>query len=143
MEYETQTQSQSQSTVDKTGIMRAFNKHFFDFVNDVISVFPENVEIAAARDSFETIRRANPTAIIKAWHKFVAVKYGDRLGSGDLDYFLEKDYSEDLANLRNSNKVIEIIDTLREPLKNMGDANRAMSLKYLQNLCKLAGIYSA
>lgn len=141
MQYETQTQTSNSSTVDKTGIMRAFNKHFFDFVDDIIRVFPENVEIAAARDSFETIRRANPTAIIKAWYKFVTTKYGDRLMAGDLDYFLEKDYSEDLANLRNSNKVIEIIDTLREPLKNMGETNRAMSLKYLMNLCKLSGVY--
>ena len=135
MEYETKT------SVDKTGIMRAFNKHFFDFIDDIILVVPENVEIAAARDSFETIRRANPTAIIKAWNKFVAQKYGDRLIGGDLEYFLEKDYSEDLANLRNSNKVIEIIDTLREPLKHMGDTNQAMSLKYLINLCKLSNIY--
>ena len=135
MEYETKT------SIDKTGIMRAFNKHFFDFIDDIILVVPENVEIAAARDSFETIRRANPTAIIKAWNKFVAQKYGDRLIGGDLSYFLEKDYSEDLANLRNSNKVIEIIDTLREPLKHMGDANQAMSLKYLINLCKLSNIY--
>ena len=135
MEYETKT------SIDKTGIMRAFNKHFFDFIDDIILVVPENVEIAAARDSFETIRRANPTAIIKAWNKFVAQKYGDRLIGGDLAYFLEKDYSEDLANLRNSNKVIEIIDTLREPLKHMGDSNRAMSLKYLINLCKLSNIY--
>jgi hypothetical protein len=135
MEYETKT------SVDKTGIMRAFNKHFFDFIDDIILVVPENVEIAAARDSFETIRRANPTAIIKAWNKFVAQKYGDRLIGGDLAYFLEKDYSEDLANLRNSNKVIEIIDTLREPLKHMGESNQAMSLKYLINLCKLSNIY--
>lgn len=138
MQYETH----AQSSVDKTGIMRAFNKHFFDFLDDIIRVFPENVEIAAARESFETIRRANPTAIIKAWYKFVCVKYGDQLMAGDLDYFLNKDYSEDLANLRNSNKVIEIIDTLREPLKNMGDTNRAMSLKYLVNLCKLGVMYN-
>jgi hypothetical protein len=136
MEYETE-----RHTVDKTGIMRGFNKHFFDFIDDIIVVFPDNVEISAARDSFETIRRANPTAIIKAWNKFVAQKYGDRLMSGDLEYFLEKDYSEDLSNLRNSNKVIQIIDTLREPLKHMGDANRAMSLKYLVNLCKLSVLY--
>ena len=141
MEYETQTQTQTQTTIDKTGIMRAFNKHFFDFVDDVIRVFPENIELSTARESFETFRRANPTAIIKAWNKFVAQKYGDRLMAGDLDYFLEKDYSEDLANLRNSNKVIEIIDTLREPLKNMGDSNREMSLKYLTNLCKLSVMY--
>jgi len=137
MEYETE-----RHTVDKTGIMRGFNKHFFDFIDDIIVVFPDNVEISAARDSFETIRRANPTAIIKAWNKFVAQKYGDRLMSGDLEYFLEKDYSEDLSNLRNSNKVIQIIDTLREPLKHMGDANRAMSLKYLVNLCKLSVLYN-
>jgi hypothetical protein len=140
MEYE--NEKQTHTTVDKTGIMRGFNKHFFDFIDDIIVVFPENVEISAARESFETIRRANPTAIIKAWTKFVAQKYGERLMSGDLEYFLEKDYSEDLSNLRNSNKVIQIIDTLREPLKYMGDSNRAMSLKYLVNLCKLSVLYN-
>lgn len=136
-------ESTTNATVDKSGIMRAFNKHFFDFLDDIITVFPENVEVAAARESFETIKHANPHAIIKAWYKFVVVKYGEQLAAGDLDYFLNKDYAEDLTKVRNSDKVMQVIDMIREPLKNMGETNRSMTLKYLINLCKLATVYSA
>jgi len=128
---------------DKSTLMRAFNKHFFDFLDDIINIYPENNEIKYARTSFDTIKRANPTLILKAWYTFVYQPYKDVIDAGNIDFFFEKDYGGDLANLANSNDIMKMIDKIRAPIKAMDDSNKAHSAKYIQNLSKLSTAYSA
>jgi hypothetical protein len=127
---------------DKTTILRAFNTHFFEFVDDIISIFPNNTDLHKSRMSFDMIKRANPTAIIKSWYKFVNLPYKTVIEAGDISFFFEKDYSSDLAHLNNSENIMSIIDSLRNPVRQMGDVNKAHSMKYIQNLSKLSVIYS-
>ena len=134
-------ESSTAPKMEKSAIMKAFNKHFFDFIDDIITIFPENVEVIAARDSIELLKRANPHVIVKAWYSFVFSKYSEYFYRGDLEYFLNKDYKDDLVDVQNSNKVLEVIGVIRDHLKNMGDVNREKTLKYLINLCKLCAIY--
>ena len=102
---------------DKTTILKAFNNHFFDFLEDIIRVFPDNQDIALAKTSFETIKKANPTIILKAWKTYVYTPYKEVIDNGDITFFLEKDYSNDLSILANSADIMKIIDKLRKPIK--------------------------
>jgi len=129
------------TTLDKTTTLRAFNKHFFEFLDDIISIFPEREELIKARTSFDIIKRANPTAIAKAWNKHVYLKYKDIIDNGDITFFFEKDYSKDLEKLSNAEKIMNTINSIREPISQMNDANKAHSAKYIQNLSKLSTIY--
>ena len=54
----------------------------------------------------------------------------------DIDFFINKDYSNDLTSTKNPDKIMESIDRLRNPIKNMGPDNQAKTLKYIQNFCK-------
>ena len=128
---------------NKTTIMRAFNNHFFDFLDDIIRIFPENNDLINSKTSFNTIKMANPSIIIKSWYKFVYAPYQDVIEKGDISFFFEKDYSEDLSHLNNSNKIMHVIDSLREPIKSMNQKNKDHSMKYIQNLSKLSVGYSA
>jgi hypothetical protein len=127
---------------DKPTYMRAFNKHFFEFLDDIISIYPDNQEIISARNSFDTVKRANPTAIVKVWYKFVYIPYKDIIDKGDITFFFEKDYNSDLSHLANSNEILDIIDKIRGPVKGMSDVNKQHSVKYLENLCKLSLLYT-
>jgi hypothetical protein len=128
---------------DKSTILRAFNTHFFDFLNDIISIIPDNHDISVAKTSFETIKRANPTIILKVWYQFVYTPYKDVIDQGDISFFFEKDYGSDLANLNNAGEIMKTIDKIRQPIKNMSNENRAHSTKYIQNLSKLSMTYVA
>lgn len=127
---------------DKTTLLRAFNSHFFEFLNDIISIFPDNTDLPTSKMSFDMIKRANPTAIIKAWYKFVYIPYNQVIEEGDISFFFEKDYAGDLAHLNNSENIMTMIDSLRGPVKQMSDINKAHSMKYIQNLSKLSSMYS-
>jgi hypothetical protein len=69
--------------------------------------------------------------------------YREVIDSGDIQFFFQKDYSEDLSILQNSGEIIKIIDTLREPVSNMSETEKAFTMKYLQNLSKLSMLYSS
>ena len=127
---------------DKSSILRAFNTHFFDFIEDLLGIFPNNNDLVLAKSSFDTIKKANPTAIIKSWVKFVYIPYKDVIDNGDISFFFDKDYSEDLSSVSNANKILNIIDTLRAPIKEMGDTNKEHTIKYIQNLSKLSMMYN-
>ena len=121
-----------------SNILTAFNDHFSEFINDVHLVFPEDADILSAKNALTAIRKANPKMIVKIWTSFIVGKYKGEIESGNLDFFINKDYSQDVSNAANSDKIMESIDRLRAPIKNMSPDNQAKVMKYIQNLTKLA-----
>ncbi len=45
---------------DKSTLSRAFNTLFFDFIKDIINIYPDNKDIAKAQTSFDTIKKNEP-----------------------------------------------------------------------------------
>lgn len=119
-------------------ILTAFNDHFFDFINDIHSVFPDDVDILTAKNALQVVRKANPKMIVKIWNTFIVGKYKLEIEAGNIDFFINKDYSSDIASAANSDKIMDSINRLREPIKQMNPDNQAKTMKYIQNLTKLA-----
>ena len=119
-------------------ILTAFNDHFFEFLNDVQKVFPEDADILTAKNALLTVRKANPKMIVKIWNAFIVGKYKGEIEAGNIDFFINKDYSTDVSSASNSDKIMESINRLREPIKNMCPDNQSKVMKYIQNLTKLA-----
>jgi len=123
-----------------SNILTAFNEHFLEFLNDVQSVFPEDADILSAKNALSAIRKANPKMIVKIWKTFIGDKYKDQIESGDIGFFINKDYASDVSVSNNSDKIMDSINRLREPIRNMGVDNQAKVMKYIQNLTKLADL---
>ena len=128
---------------DKSTVLRAFNTHLVEFLDDIISIIPGNVGLVTTKNSFEMYKKANPTLLIKIWYSYVYMPYAEIIEKGDLDFFITKDYSEDLSYLHNSKSILNAIDTLREQIKEMSETNRNHSLEYIRNLCKLSNMYNS
>jgi len=117
-----------------------FNNHFNEFFDDIYNVFPNDPDILTAKNSLTAIRKANPKLLVGIWLSYIYFKYKDQIDASDINFFLEKDYSEDLTNM-SSKKVMEAIDRLREPVKQMNLEDQQKVMKYIQNLSKLAMMY--
>jgi len=123
-----------------TNLITVFNDHFSEFVSDIQSIFPTDPDILTAKNVLLTIRKANPKLLVKIWFKYVYNPYKTHIDAGDIHFFLTKDYSLDLERNENADKIMESIDRLRNPIKEMTPENQAKSMKYIQNLSKLAGL---
>ena len=123
-----------------TNLLTVFNDHFSEFVNDIQSVFPDDPDILTAKNALFAIRKANPKLLVKIWIKFVYTPYKNEIDAGNINFFITKDYSDDLAQAKNDNadKIMESIDRLRKPVKEMSAENQAKTMKYIQNLSKLS-----
>jgi len=126
------------SAAKNTNIPTIFNNHFAEFINDICTIFPDNVRILAAKNAMSTIRRANPKMIIKIWITYVATPYKTQIERGDISFFLEKDYSSDFVDFSPHSDTMDYINILRDPIRNMGHENQTKAMKYIQNLSKIA-----
>jgi len=127
--------------MSSANILTAFNDHFVEFVTDVHRVFPEDKDILVAKNALLMIRKMNPKMIINLWNECVVGKYKGEIERGDISFFINKDYSQDLAGSQNSDSINKAIDRLRDPIKHMNPEEQGKAMKYIQNLTKLADIY--
>tara|TARA_B100000073_G_C23730195_1_gene570587 strand:- start:1641 stop:2042 length:402 start_codon:yes stop_codon:yes gene_type:complete len=119
-------------------LIPVFNEQLENFMEDVCMVFPENVEIVTAKNTLNLLKKSNPKMLIRIWYQHVSIPYGDRILEGDIDFFIEKDYMNDVGKLNDSQKIMNTINSLKQPIRDMSHENKQKSMKYLQNLSKLS-----
>lgn len=128
--------------MDKSTILKGFNNQFEEFLDDVVILFPENKDVKTTQTGLMMLRKANPKMIIGVWYRYVCEKYEEEIEKENIEYFLNKDYSEDLQKNPNSSQVLQGIDKLREPLRQLDEANKRKTIQYLKNLNQLSKIYN-
>lgn len=126
----------------KMQYMRAFNSYFIEFMAAANAMFPDNIDIKTAQTSVEFIKKANPSAIVKAWNSHLAVPYGNEIKSGNFEFFTEKDYEADLQNFDcDGSSIMKIIDDLRCALREAMPEQKKRLFQYVQNLSVLSNFY--
>lgn len=122
-------------------LMRTFNKQLSEFFEDVRKVFPDNNEIKMLISAVEVLRASNPSLVIKQWYAQAYMPYREQIDNGDYEFFHKKSYDDDLANIPNSEQILQLIDTIRNLTSEMSEENLQHSIKYIQILCKLSEAY--
>jgi hypothetical protein len=74
----------------------------------------------------------------------VGSTYRAELEKGDINFFIENDYKSFLSDkgLNAPNVILQKIDCLRGPVRQMNGDEQAKVIKYLQNLMKLSDMYA-
>ena len=122
-------------------ILKAFTNRLMEFITDIHRVFPNDSELRTGKIFLEGLVRINPKNVIVGWKECVNDVYEEQINKGDLNYFIEKDYNQDLNGSLSKSKILTIIEGFRDKVKNMNDQNKKKSMKYVQNLVKLCNMY--
>ena len=122
-------------------ILKAFTGHLMEFVTEIKKVFPEDADLRTGYFFLEGLVKVNPKSVILGWKECVNEPYKEEILRGDVDYFINKDYDKDLEGSQNKGRLLKTIDSFRERVRNMGEDNKKKSIKYVQNLTKLCGMY--
>ena len=128
---------------DKSSINKAFNTLIFNFLDDIISIYPDQPDISTAKTSLMTFKQMNPTIITKSWYKMVYLPYKDVIDAGDITFFFEKDYNTDLQNVPNGKEIMKVIDKIRKPISQMDETNKRHCAEYIAKLSKLSQMYAS
>ena len=127
--------------MDKTSILKGFNNHLSEFFDDILLVFPDDIEIKKAHVSLSNLKKMNPRIIIEVWKKYISDNYSEQIEDGNIEYFLNKNYSLDLKDNDYNKEILNKIEKMKNSIKNMTDENKDKTIKYLQNLNKLCKLY--
>ena len=113
-----------------------------EFLDDLLAILPGEKDLMVLSTFMKTIIMGKPRKIIEVWNKYITIKYKDEILNGQIEYFLNKDYREDLQDA-SSNEALVAIDKLRNQIKLTfnNEINRDKTIKYMQNLIKLTELY--
>ena len=132
---------------DKSLIVKTFNNQMTEFVNDLLVILPSDKNVIVLSTFIKTIIMGKPRLMLSIWHTYITQKYEVEILDGNMDYFLNKDYSNDLkdTDANSAHEALDTIDRLRSSVKKSLDDenNKEKTLKYIQNLIKLTKIYYA
>jgi len=67
--------------------------------------------------------------------------YAEEINSGNINFFIHKDYSDDLKDATESSRIMGFINDMREYVMNMPDEPKHIIMTYVQNLSKLSMQY--
>ena len=124
-------------------VLKAFNSHLLEFLDDIIQVFPKDIDLKATRLFLYGMTKAKPRGIIKIWKLYFIGSYKKQIEAGNFSFFIEKDYTEDVGEgfEGNKNELLASINQMRIKIRDMEDINKQKSMKYIQNLTKLCNLY--
>ena len=134
----TNIEKNTDATISKSFIVKGFNKHFDEFIEDVQSVFPEDDEVKTMKNLLFLFKKTNPKLVLEYWNTYISIPYSEPIQKGDISFFINKDYSDDVTM---TDGISNFIERLRGYVKNMTADNQSKSMKYIQNLCNLTRLY--
>ena len=123
--------------MDKNFVLKTFNKHLKEFMDDVLLVFPRELEIKTSRTFILTAIKVKKKIGVESWYNWVYKPYKEHIDKNDFDYFLNKDYTDDVCN----NEIVSGIEKIKEKIKLLSDESKKKSLTYMYNLSKLSELY--
>ena len=127
----------------KSKYLKTFNSHFEEFINDVLRVFPNDNDLITCKHALMNMRKMNPKIIMTGFYESVSKPYRNHIENGDVSFFIDKDYNKDMYFESDIDRIVlEKIDLIREPVRNMCDEDKKNVLKYLSNLTKLCDLYN-
>jgi hypothetical protein len=102
-------------------VLKLFNNQLMEFLSDVSTVFPRDSNIKTARFFVENMIKVNPSLLIKLWYRDITTPYKTHVESGNIDFFLEKDYNSDIKGKENPESIMQVIKIIKKMISELND----------------------
>ena len=120
---------------DKKLIYKTFNNQIKEFMNDIINVFPREVDLLTSRTFLEGIIKVKPRLLLEYWYKSIYLVYKVQIDNGDFDFFVNKNYDETEC----SDDVLKGIEKMRS-IKNIVIGDIQPDLTFIFDIDPVIGI---
>ena len=127
--------------MDKKTVYRAFNNTLTEFLDQVIQIVPVNADIKKTKIFLDMVQKVSPSLVTKIWYDNMYSPYAAQIDEGDITFFIEKEYKEDVNAMQYANEVLQGIQKIREPIRGMSTENKEISMKFIQKLSQLSQLF--
>ena len=130
-----------ESETQKT-LKELFCNQLLEFIDDILTIFPNNLDLKTGKTFIVGLTKVSKRKLIGIWKTSVVDIYEEAIMNGDKEYFINKDYSEDLGE-GGTDKMMSVVEDVRVLIRNTSEENKDKAIKYLQNLTKICKLYYA
>ena len=130
-----------ESETQKT-LKQLFCTQLIEFMDDVLRIFPNNLDLKTGKTFIVGLTKVSKKKLVSIWKTSVVDIYEELIMNGDKEYFINKDYSEDLGE-GGTDKMMNVIEDVRILMRKTSEENKDKAMKYLQNLTKICKLYYA
>ena len=123
-------------------LKEVFCTQLLEFIDDILRVFPNNLDLKTGKTFIVGLTKVSKRKLIGIWKTSVVDVYEEAIMNGDKEYFINKDYSEDLGE-GGTDKMMSVVEDVRVLIRNTSEENKDKAIKYLQNLTKICKLYYA
>jgi hypothetical protein len=135
-------ESMSDTKDEKKKILETFNSHFREFVEDVYRIFPKDTTISMISKSLGVLMMVSKKQVIQVFKTSIVDCYLKEIEAGDLSFFIDKNYKDDVSNGGYSvDVVLEKIEYIKKLVKEMTKEEQENVIKYFQNLTILCNMF--
>jgi hypothetical protein len=121
----------------KVNIVEIFNNKLNEFLNDLIKIHDDS-DLFAFKTSLKMLICVDSKKPIRMFNKHVSIPYSERIVNTDDEFFLEKDYMDDVESVgKDVDFNYGLVNKIKEFWKDMTDANKEIVWKYLNLLVLL------
>jgi len=120
-------------------VLSTFVSQLDECLTDIATVYSTDKRFIRCKMYLDTLKQTNPRMILTTWKTMITEKYDEQIQQGDVSYFLEKDYKDELPIYNPT--IDQAIQDLRTAIREMSNSNKEKAVQYIQNLCKLSKLY--
>tara|TARA_B100000886_G_scaffold340462_1_gene310200 strand:- start:4263 stop:4661 length:399 start_codon:yes stop_codon:yes gene_type:complete len=128
-----------ESETQKT-LKQLFCTQLIEFMDDVLRIFPNNLDLKTGKTFIVGLTKVSKKKLVAIWKTSVVDIYEELIMNGNKEYFINKDYSEDLGE-GGTDKMMSVIEDVRILMRKTSEENKDKAMKYLQNLTKICKLY--
>ena len=121
--------------------MSTFNNQMEEMLKDVLCIFPDNPRVIKCKMYFEGLKKTNPKIVIQTWKIHIAMKYKEQIQQGNVNFFIENDFIQDVETVGANSMVTKTIHEIKSFVSMMNDEQKNIMMIYIQNLTKLSLLY--
>jgi len=118
-----------------------FNKLYFDFLSFLKEYSNGDKLFNSFYQKNYVIKNTNIKLFIKGWYDNITLKYYKTIMDENINFFLNKDYNNDINNLENSNDIIKYINYFKENYNKFEKKVMDEFINYIKELTKLSYMY--
>ena len=113
--------------------LRAFVDVVSRFNDELIDLYPNEIEFKTGRSAIILIKKTNPRMLFHIFKGYID-PWREHIQNRDESFFIHKDFQEEVVNNQN---ILMLIERLKKNWNTIGEKNQATTWKYLDTLILL------
>jgi len=116
----------------KIVLMNALYDQFFSFLNELIEIYPDDVDFSIFLSTLKMLKTTNPS-LLPTYIVEYTTQFNDQILNGDESFFIDYSFEEYSEHVD-----LNIFSKLKKYFKEMNEKSKQNVWKYTQNIVKLS-----